>query len=239
VSNLICPLCEGIAAGKRPPYFLIFSDFLKAGKVPAILAEEIRGFRESEEVLALLGKFLWSVVGFSPTKPYRRRWKKLRITGVGLKYVSPAISKHTGVKHMEFKRLLVPVDGSEYSMNAAQCALELAKGMGAEIILLHCHRPFPVMLGEPFLQKAIDHRLDKSQKLLVPYKELFNKHGIQFTDRILDGPPRDIISEVAGIEKCDMIVMGSRGRTDLEGLFLGSATHKVLHTAPCPVLVVR
>ena len=140
---------------------------------------------------------------------------------------------------MEFKKLLVPVDGSKHSMKAAQCALDLAKGTGAEIILMHCHRPFPVVLGEPLFQEAIAHRLEKSEKLLTPYKDLFNGQGVQFTDRILEGPPGDIISEVAQIEKCDMIVMGSRGRTDLEGLILGSATHKVLHTAPCPVLVVR
>lgn len=49
----------------------------------------------------------------------------------------------------------------------------------------------------------------------------------------------DAIVEVAKIEHCDLIVMGSRGRTDLEGLLLGSNTHRVLKTAPCPVLVMR
>ncbi len=140
---------------------------------------------------------------------------------------------------MEFKKILVPVDGSKYSKNAAECALDLARSTGAEIILMHCHKPFPAMLGEPFLQKAIDQRLEKSRNLLAPYAALFNQHGIQFTERIMEGRPRDVISEVAKIEACDMIVMGSRGKTDLEGLFLGSATHKVLHTANCPVLVVR
>jgi nucleotide-binding universal stress UspA family protein len=42
-----------------------------------------------------------------------------------------------------------------------------------------------------------------------------------------------------GMEKADMIIMGSRGRTDLEGLLLGSCTHRVLKTASCPVLVIR
>lgn len=140
---------------------------------------------------------------------------------------------------MIFKKLLVPVDGSDHSMQATRCALELAQATGAEIILLHCHRPFPVVLGEPLFQKAVGDRMEKSNRLLGPYRELLEKSGVSFTDRVLEGPPGDVISEVARIEQCDMIVMGSRGRTDLEGLLLGSVAHKVLHTAPCPVLVAR
>ena len=140
---------------------------------------------------------------------------------------------------MKFRRILVPVDGSDHSMKAAECALEIAKAMGSAVILLHCHRPFPVVLGEPLLQSAIADRLEKSNKLLKPFREFFEKSGAHFSDRILEGPPGDVITEVAEIEECEMIVMGSRGRTDLEGLLLGSVTHKVLHTAHCPVLVVR
>lgn len=55
----------------------------------------------------------------------------------------------------------------------------------------------------------------------------------------MEGHADDVIVEVAKIEKCDLIVMGLRGRTDLEGLLLGSNTHRVIETAPCPVLVMR
>ena len=58
-------------------------------------------------------------------------------------------------------------------------------------------------------------------------------------DRIFEGPAGHAICEAAEIEKVDMIVMGTRGGNDLEGLLLGSCTHRVLKTAPCPVLVVR
>ena len=140
---------------------------------------------------------------------------------------------------MQLKKILVPVDGSGYSMQAAEYALELAKLIDAEIFLVHCRKTLPSILGEPYYQTAVDDLMEKSNKLVEPYINLFQEAGIKFTDRILEGPPTDIISEVAEIEKCDMIVMGSRGHTNLEGLFLGSVTHRILHTAPCPVLVVR
>jgi nucleotide-binding universal stress UspA family protein len=140
---------------------------------------------------------------------------------------------------MNLKRIMVAADGSEHSMRAARYALDLSKLTGAEIILIYCHRPFPALLGEPFFQKAVIRTLEKSNQLLEPYRELCRERGVSFSDRILEGSPGRMISEAAEIEQCDMIIMGSRGRTDLEGLFLGSVTHRVLTAATCPVLVVR
>ena len=140
---------------------------------------------------------------------------------------------------MKLKKFLVPVDGSDYSMRAAKYASELATLMDGEILLMHCHKPFPVVLGEPFFQKAIDKRMEKSKELIDPYRKLFHETGTSFIDRILEGPAANAICEVAGIEKSDMIVIGSRGRNKLEGLLLGSCTHRVLSMAPCPVLVIR
>ena len=140
---------------------------------------------------------------------------------------------------MELKKILVPVDGSEYSMRAAGYAADMAKFMDSEILLLHCHKSFPVVLGEPYFQKAIDKILKKSNELLDPYRKVLQDAGATFIDRILEGPAAHAICEVASIEKIDMIIMGCRGRNDLEGLLLGSCTHRVLKTAPCPVLVIR
>ncbi len=140
---------------------------------------------------------------------------------------------------MELKKILVPVDGSEFSMRAAGYAADMAKLMDSEILLIHCHKSFPAILGEPYFQKAIDKIFKKSNELLDPYRQIVQDAGVTFIDRILEGPAAQAISEVANIEKIDLIVMGCRGRNDLEGLLLGSCTHRVLKTAPCPVLVVR
>lgn len=140
---------------------------------------------------------------------------------------------------MQIKKILVPVDGSGHSMRSARYAMELARLVDADIVILYCHKSFPVVLGEPYYQKAVDDLTEKSNDLLEPFRDLFRNSGIKFTDRILAGSPHEIIPEVADIEKFDIIVMGSRGCTDLEGLLLGSVTHRVLHTAKCPVLIVK
>ena len=140
---------------------------------------------------------------------------------------------------IKIKKIMVPVDGSDHAMRAAEYAIALAQQLNSEILLLNTHRPFPVTLGEPYFQKAITKILDKANALLDPYRALLDGSGVAYTDRILEGTPGEVIPQVAEIQKCDMIIMGSRGHSNLEGLLLGSVTHRVLSSAPCPVMVIR
>lgn len=140
---------------------------------------------------------------------------------------------------MHVKKILVPVDGSVHSMNAAEYSIFLAEQLNCEVLLLHCHRRFPSYLGEPELQKVIDKTLEEANRLLEPYRQLYQTAGINVAELLLEGPARTAIPDVASIENIDLIIMGSKGKSNLEGLVLGSVTHKVLHMAFCPVLVVR
>ena len=140
---------------------------------------------------------------------------------------------------MKINKLLVPVDGSDHSMRAAVYAAQLTQLTGARILLIHCHRPFPGIRGEPYFQKAVTKILQTADNLITPYREALNAQQVDFEDQIFEGPAGKAIIRVADAESCDMIVMGSRGRSDLEGLLLGSVTHRVLHSASCPVLVIR
>lgn len=140
---------------------------------------------------------------------------------------------------MHGSRILLPVDGSPHADQATDYAVDLVRLMEGRILLLYCHRSFPKVIGEPYLQTIITRTLEEAHKIIEPYSDRLRQASVPFDERIMEGPAGNAIVQVATIDKCDLIVMGTRGHSDLQGLFLGSVTHRVLHTAPCPVLVVR
>ncbi len=140
---------------------------------------------------------------------------------------------------MKIEKIMVPVDQSEHSMNAVLYAVEFTKKFECKLLLMHCHKEFPVILGEPLLQSATDKILASGNEVLEPYRKVLQENGIIFEELLFEEPAGKKIAEVAKLEHIDLIIIGSKGKTDLEGLLLGSVTHRVLHHSPCPVLVVR
>ena len=141
---------------------------------------------------------------------------------------------------MQLGTILVPVDGSEHSMRAVHYAAGLARlGEGAKLVLLHCHKPVPLTLGEPNFQQALDALGRESEGILMPYRRALQEQGVAFEEKVVGGSAAQVIADVAENLGCGLVVMGSKGKSDLEGLIVGSVTHKVLHIASCPVLVVR
>lgn len=140
---------------------------------------------------------------------------------------------------MAEKKLLVAVDGSRHSGNVLEKAIEFSRLLNAELLLVHCHKKFPKYLGEPDREKAITETILEAEETVDPFRQQLTEAGVIFTERLMEEPAGSVIPNIAEIEKCDMIIMGSRGLTDLEGLIVGSVTHRVLHLATCPVLVVK
>ena len=140
---------------------------------------------------------------------------------------------------MEIKKILNPVDGSDYSMRSTEYAIKLAKLMDAEIVLLHCHDRFPIVFAEPNFQRAVNEITKASEELIEPYITMLEESEVKYEARILEGNPGHKIPEVVTIEKIDLIVMGSRGVTDFAGLFLGSVAHQVLNKSDCPVFITK
>lgn len=140
---------------------------------------------------------------------------------------------------MIFSKILIPVDDSKHSDNAVKYGFSLAEICSAKVILLHCHAPIPSGLGEPNFQKAIDDATRKSYAILQKHLKTPEASKLSICDKIIGGETAKSIITVADTEKCDLIIMGSKGKSDLEGLIMGSVTHKVLNTATVPVMVIK
>jgi nucleotide-binding universal stress UspA family protein len=140
---------------------------------------------------------------------------------------------------MSRKKILMAIDGSQYSESIVDKAIEYAKLFNAEIILVYCHKKFPTIMGQPYQEEETAHIIGESEKVVGPFLQRIREANISAEDRIMEEPAGAAISEIARIEGCDLIIMGSRGLTNLASLIIGSVTNRVLQTAPCSVLVVR
>ncbi len=136
------------------------------------------------------------------------------------------------------KRILTPIDGSSRSRRVVEKAAEMAETFHAKIILLHVRQKVPDILGEPYYQKVLNQFMEKAELTVAPLKQQLEADGIDHEVLILEGDPAEAILVAAEDEKCDLIVMGTRGLSDFIGMTLGSVSHKVLHATKCMVLIV-
>lgn len=140
---------------------------------------------------------------------------------------------------MEQQKILVAVDGSEYSDKVVARAIEYARIHNNQVVLVYCHKRFPTIRGEPYRSQRIAEILQEAEALVAPYLKRFQEGDVACDIRLMEEPAGAVIPNIAAIEKCDLIIMGSRGLSNLEGLIIGSVTHRVLHLAGCGVLVVK
>ncbi|MBG0791640.1 MAG: universal stress protein [Desulfovibrionaceae bacterium] len=139
---------------------------------------------------------------------------------------------------MKITRILLPVDGSRMSDAAADMAVDLANESGT-IVLLHVRRTVPTGLGQPNANELLEYLNKGAEEVVAHYRDKLIKAAVDFQELVIGGDVAEVIANVAKVERCDIIVIGSKGKSDLEGLFLGSVTHKVLQTTDRPVLVVK
>ena len=137
------------------------------------------------------------------------------------------------------KNILLAVDGSAPSERAVLTAAELAPCVGAEVVVLHVREsetvPWVLQAVELTTPAEADHLVDSNVRKL---KDVGVSARGEIADAIHGSAAREILRLAREID-AGMIVMGSRGLSDLAGLVMGSVTHKVLHLADRPVLVVR
>lgn len=141
---------------------------------------------------------------------------------------------------VKFKKILLPVDGSESSRRAMDNAASLSATMSSEILLLYVTGAIPkIITGKP-REEAETSQKDEADVVLAPYQAFLKEHKVNYKVMVVPAfRPWNRICRIAEDEGCDMIVMGSRGLGDWEGAMIGSVTHKVLAHCSIPVLVAR
>ncbi len=164
-----------------------------------------------------------------------------------------------------FKKILVPLDGSEASTRALHTAVEMAQVHGSELYLVYVvsvdlFENYEIPDGRTDKEKAVEMTrytdfadAYKHESLTEVFKEYKTGQGMQFLGDVKAtipegikvecsievGVPKEAILAVAKKEDTDLIVMGRQGMSAVKRIFVGSVTTYVMANAECPVLVVK
>jgi nucleotide-binding universal stress UspA family protein len=136
------------------------------------------------------------------------------------------------------KTILHATDFSDLAANAFHAAFALARAHGARLILLYVKQPQEAIQGEfglspPEPEAADAEILDRLSELLP------EDSPVQVEQLVAHGLAEEAIVQVAREKHCDLIVLGTHGRTGLPRLFYGNVADSVTRSAPCPVLALR
>jgi nucleotide-binding universal stress UspA family protein len=134
--------------------------------------------------------------------------------------------------------ILVPVDGSAYSMKAVEAACDLAKSQAPSSITL-----VAAVMQVPELEEGVyiaEKMTAQAQIALAKAKDVALAKGLSVDEIVAKGPsPAEEIVKTATDRKSDLIVIGSRGLAGKTRSFLGSTASQVVTYSPCSVLVVK
>lgn len=144
------------------------------------------------------------------------------------------------------KKILVPIDGSPASENAAEKAVELATKYNSEVTFVSVvdtrftdtYNVGGVISLPRNNPKITEELMNLQSKILDFYFTKYSRPEIEIKKVVLSGEPHDEILKYANEYKCELIVMGRRGFSKIKRFFVGSITQRVISDSPCPVLVV-
>lgn len=139
---------------------------------------------------------------------------------------------------VEVRRIFAPVDFSRPSLDSLECAILLAHGLRAALVLAHVLEPAYVDWDLQRMQDAAQMR-DEWEARLGDLTGVMKSLGLSTSYEIRTGFPADSILAGALQHRCDLIVMGTHGRRGREGRHVGSVAEAVLKQATCPILTVK
>jgi nucleotide-binding universal stress UspA family protein len=142
---------------------------------------------------------------------------------------------------LSIKRIVVGTDFSDAAEHALDYAIELAKKLGGEIVLVHAYElptyAFPE--GAVIHAELVDRIGKVSEDALNSAVRERAKSGVPIKPAIRTGNAWREVLAVAEEEKADLVVIGTHGRRGIARVIMGSVAERVVRMATCPVLTVR
>ena len=143
-----------------------------------------------------------------------------------------------------FERILVPLDGSEHSINALKKAIQIAEKHEGKITLLHAYTTHVVSLPKEYVMtettpETVDISSEVGTNILADAEAKAENAGVQVETLLAMGQPVEKIVEASESGKFDLIVIGARGLSPIKEILLGSVSHGVASHARCAVLIVK
>ncbi|UJF15038.1 universal stress protein [Jeotgalibaca sp. MA1X17-3] len=141
----------------------------------------------------------------------------------------------------EYKKILVPVDGSGEAELSFRKAIQVAKRNNATMIIAHIIDTRAIQTPTGFEGNFTDEIVHQTKLLMDDYQKMAEEKGVEDIQvRIEYGSPKVVIAkDLAEEYDVDLIMIGATGLNAVERLFIGSVSDYVIRNAPCDVLVVR
>jgi nucleotide-binding universal stress UspA family protein len=141
-----------------------------------------------------------------------------------------------------YKRILVPVDGSETSNRALVAALQMARDSGGRVRIVHALDELAYLTGYEFSADLLKVAREYATKVIDDALEMARSAGVPAESRLLETPGGrlgELVAEEARTWEADLVVVGTHGRHGVSRVLLGSGAEQVIRLAPVPVLAVR
>lgn len=150
------------------------------------------------------------------------------------------------------KKILVPIDFSEYSINACKFAVGIAEKINAEINFLYVYKD-PNDIGpdkhttswEKHAKYVSEEAFNKAQNSLLEFSNNLKKHipvenlsKVKIHYSLLKGKPEKVIVNISEKYKPDVVIMSPKGKDEKKSTFIGSVTTKVIDNVHFPVLTI-
>jgi len=141
-----------------------------------------------------------------------------------------------------FKKIVCPVDFSEFTNDIIKYAVSLAKKYDAEIHLLHIipnlnyFTPYESFLTPEnlvLIERNIEKEVEKD------FKKIMKGFDVPLVKAIKTGVVFVEIIDYIKAENIDLVVIGTHGRSGIEHILIGSVAEKIVRKSPCPVLTIR